>query len=142
MIDRSVMGLVGMKGNLTMAEEEMTKMDTALAGLDPTAASTGTTMMLVAAKFKEAGYSADEIAGRLPQVTNQFRQMAQEVGVASISNEDMVRWMQGIEPASVTAAKALAELVMLTLTQVRLQHSKQQHCSPCFRFNLRWHQRL
>ena len=109
-IDRSVMGLVGMKGNLTMAEEEMTKMDTALAGLDPTAASTGTTMMLVAAKFKEAGYSADEIAGRLPQVTNQFRQMAQEVGVASISNEDMVRWMQGIEPASVTAAKALAEL--------------------------------
>lgn len=110
-IDRNVMGLVGMKGNLEMAEAEVTKLDTALASMDPTAASTATAMQLIAQKFLDAGYNADQIAGRLPQVTDQFRSMAQAAGVASISNEEMVDWMStGMPPAAVAAGQALAQL--------------------------------
>ncbi|NLA28200.1 MAG: hypothetical protein GX875_00880, partial [Propionibacterium sp.] len=86
-------------------------LDTALASMDPTAASTATAMQLIAQKFLDAGYNADQIAGRLPQVTDQFRSMAQAAGVASISNEEMVDWMStGMPPAAVAAGQALAQL--------------------------------
>ncbi|GAA2183372.1 phage tail tape measure protein [Brooklawnia cerclae] len=101
-----VMGIAGMKGNFAMVREELDKLDQGLAQLDPDTAARA----FITLRSSFEGYSDADIVEALPEYADSLRQVALEAGVASVSNEELVRWMGGVKPESVIAAEALSEL--------------------------------
>ena len=107
-LDGSVMGLAGMKGNTQMAQEELSKLDSALSQMD--AAQASKTFAQLTESLDMQRVSAGDLVGLFPEYASQLRATADAAGVASVSNEELAGWMQGTVPESVVAGQALAQL--------------------------------
>ena len=107
-LDRSIMGLAGMKGNVQMAEEEFAKLDAALTTTSPEKA--GQAFQVMADQVRASGGSVDELAAQFGNYRARLESTAQSMGIYNLSQQEMVDWMSGIEPSAVAAARVLAQL--------------------------------
>lgn len=112
-LENLIMGVAGMQGNVSMLREEVGKLDAALASMDSDDAALAFSRLRD--QMELAGYSVQDMADALPQYRASLEATAQSLGVTSLSTEELVDWMEGIEPSAVTAAKALADMGMVHL---------------------------
>ena len=97
-----------MKGTIEATREEFAKMDSALVSMDPGQAAQA--FAVIREQADSVGTSLDQLVGYFPEYAAQLESSANSMGVYNLSQKELVDWMGGVEPAAVTAAKALAAL--------------------------------
>lgn len=106
-----IMGLAGMKGNVTMVGEELAKVDEVLVGMSTEDAAAA--FREIAAAAEESGADINKLAAEgFPAYRASLEATAQSMGIYNLSQQELTDWMSGIEPKAVGVARLMAELGM------------------------------
>lgn len=104
-----IMGLAGMKGNVTMVGEELAKVDEVLVGMSTEDAAAA--FREIAAAAEESGADINKLAAEgLPAYRASLEATAQSMGIYNLSQQELTDWMAGVEPRAVGVANLMAEL--------------------------------
>lgn len=110
---QTVAGMFGTKTAATELQEQVGKLDSSLAGMDPTQAK-----MAFSQITKEAiaqGISVDKLSTMFPEYKATLQSVATQLGVTELSAQDWVDWMGGKVPEAVKKASEANPTVVSAL---------------------------
>lgn len=107
-VESFIMGVVNMKGNITMLREETDKLDSALSHMSTEDAARSFSRLY--GEVDQSKISLEEFTTLFPQYEASLRSTAEALGVVDISQREMSTWMStGLEPAALRIARVLAD---------------------------------
>lgn len=101
-LSQFIAGLTGSKIATVELDEQMAKLDSSLASMDPIKAKTAFAQITTAAR--DQGVSVEKLSQMFPNYRASLQQVATQLGVSELSAQDWVDWMGGKVPAAVKAA--------------------------------------
>lgn len=117
--DTFVKSMFGTKSEMVQLQEQLGKVDQALAGMDPAQAQQAFADITRAAT--EQGVSVDYLVGQFPGYKAALQATAIQLGVTTLSTQDYAGWMAGKVPAAISAAISSGTGLNTNLTATQQQ---------------------